>query len=137
MNQISNLNEFVVIAQKKFPSFVIWSFVLMGPYSSYLKQLKETKTFHHIEIVNNKIHRCLLYPDCPCHSSSTNKNKDKLKFIKPECCKLLWVRYKFQCEKGGTTIMVLPAICKKYFLYIIFCMHIFLKYVSNDQNILC
>ena len=86
MNQSSNLNEFLEIAQKKFLSFVIvvvafnsaevWSNtnVLMHPYLSYFKPLKGTKTFHHSEIVNNKIHGNLLYPDCPCHSSFTNEN---------------------------------------------------------------
>ena len=107
----------------------------MGPYLSYLKPLKGTKTFHHTEIVNNKIHGSLLYPGCPCHSSSTNKNEDKSKFMKPECCKLFWVRYEFQCEKGGTTIEVLPAMCKKNDVEEHLC--IFLKCVSNDQNILC
>ena len=94
----------------------VWSNtnVLMGPYLSYLKPLKGTKTFH--QIVNNKIHGHLLYPGCPSHSSFTNKNEDKSKFIKPECCKLFWVRYEFQCEKGGTTIEVLPAMCKKMML---------------------
>ena len=58
----------------------------MDCYSSHFKPLKETKTFHHTEIVNNKIHGNLLSPGCPCHSSSANENKDKLKFIKPEKC---------------------------------------------------
>ena len=57
MNQSSNLDEFVEIAQKKFPSFVIvivafnsaeiWSntTVLIDPSSSYFKPLKGTNTF--------------------------------------------------------------------------------------------
>ena len=49
----------------------------------------------------------------PCHSSSGNENKDKSKLIKPECGKFYWVRYELQCERGGTTIKVLPAMCKK------------------------
>ena len=32
----------------------------MGPYSSYFKPLKGTKTFHHTENVTNKIHGSLL-----------------------------------------------------------------------------
>ena len=59
----------------------------MDRYSGHFKPLKETKTFHHTEIVNNKIHGKLLSPHCPCHSSSANENKDKSKFIKPECVK--------------------------------------------------
>ena len=54
----------------------------------------------------------------PCHSSSGNENKDKSKFIKPECAKFYWVRYELQCERGGTTIKVLPAMCKKNDLHI-------------------
>ena len=81
---------------------------MVSPYSSYLKVLKGIKTFYHIEIVN-KIHGSSLYPGCPCHSSSTNKNEDKSKFIKPECCKLFWVGYEFQFEKGGMTFKVLPV----------------------------
>ena len=74
--------------------------------------------------------------NCPCHSFCTNENEDKSKFIKPECCKLYQVRYEFQCEKGGKTIMVLPAMSKKKkdleeHLFK------FLKRISNDQNILC
>ena len=71
-NQNSNLNEFMEIAQKKFPSLVIAAFnsaevwsnnnALMDRYSSHFKPLKETKTFHHTEIVNNKIHGNLLSP---------------------------------------------------------------------------
>ena len=85
MNQSSNLNEFLKIAQKKFPSFVIVAFnsaevwsdtnVLMDCYLSHFKPLKGTKTFHHTEIDNNKIHGNLLSPDCPCHSSPANKTK--------------------------------------------------------------
>ena len=126
MNQISNLNEFVEIAQKKFPSFShscvnfakVWSNtnVFMGPHSSHFKPLTGNKTFHHTEIVNNKIHGSLFYPGCPCHSSSANKNEDKSKIITPECCKLFWLRYEFQCEKSGTTSKFLPAICKKMML---------------------
>ena len=145
MNQSSNLDEFVEIAQKKFPSFVIvvavfnsaevWSNtnILMDPYSSCFKPLKGTKTFHHTEIVN-KIHGNLLYRGCPCHSSSRNENEDELKFIKPECCKFYWVRYEFQYEKCCTT-KVLPAMCKKNVLQEH--LFIFLKHISNDQNILC
>ena len=59
------------------------------------------------------MHGNLLSPGCPCHSSSTNENKDKSKFIKPECGKFYWVRYEFQCEKGGTAIKVLPAMYEK------------------------
>ena len=123
MNQSSNLNEFVKIAQKKFPYFVMVALnsaevssdtnVLMDCYSSHFKPLKGTKTFHHTENDNNKIHGNLLSPGCPCHSSSANENKDKSKFIEPECGKFYWVRYEFQCRKGDTTIKVLPAMCEK------------------------
>ena len=119
----TNLNEFVETTRKKFPSFVIVAFnsaevwsntnFLMDHYLSHSKPLKGTKTFHHIEIVNNIIHGNLLSPDCPCHSSCANENEDKSKFIKLECGKFYWVRYEFQCEKGGTMIKVLPAMCKK------------------------
>ena len=85
----------------------------MDHYSSHFKPLKGTKTFHHTEIISNKTHGNLLYPGCPCHSSSANENEDKSKFIKPECGKFYRVRYQFQCEKGGTTIKVLPATCEK------------------------
>ena len=51
----------------------------MNPYSSHFKPLKGTKTFHHTEIVNNKIHGNLLSPGCPCHSSPANENKGKSK----------------------------------------------------------
>ena len=97
MNQSSSLNEFVEMAQKKLPSFAIVAFnsaevwsntnVLMDRYTSHFKPLEGTKTFHHPEIVNNKIHGNLLSPDCPWYSSSPNENKDKSKFIKPECGK--------------------------------------------------
>ena len=122
MNQSSNLNEFVEIAQKKSPSFVIVAFnsaevwsntnVLMDHYSSHFKPLKRTKNFHHTEIVN-KIHGNLPSPGCPCHSSTANENKDKSKFIKPEGGKFHWVRYEFQCDKSGTKTKVLPAMCNK------------------------
>ena len=82
MNQCSNLKEFVGIAQKKFPSFIIVAFnsaevwsntnVLMDHYSSQFKSLKGTKTFHHNEIVSNKIHGHLVSPGFTCHSSSAN-----------------------------------------------------------------
>ena len=60
---------------------------LMDHYSNHSKPRKRTKTFHHIEIVNNKIHGNLLSSGCPCHSSCANENEDKSKFIKPECGK--------------------------------------------------
>ena len=70
MNQSSNLNEFVKITQNKFPSFVIVAFnsaevwsntnVLMDRYSSHFKPLKGSKTFHHTEIVKNKIYGNLI-----------------------------------------------------------------------------
>ena len=95
MNQIPNLIEFVEIPRKKFPSFVIVAFnsaevwsntnVLMDHYSSHFKPLKGTKTFHHTEIVNKKIDGNLHSPGCLCRSSSANENKDKSKFIKPDC----------------------------------------------------
>ena len=82
MNQSSNLNEFVEITQKKFASVAfnsaeVWSNanVLMDRYSSHFKPLKGTKTFHHIEIVSNKIHGNLLSPGCPGNSSSANENR--------------------------------------------------------------
>ena len=72
--------------------------------------------------------------DCGCsyHSSSANE-RDKSKFIKPGYSEFYWVRYEFQCEKGGATIKVLPAMCKNNDLekHLI----IFLSYVSNDQYI--
>ena len=123
MSQSFNLNEFVEIGQKKYPSFVIVAFnsgkvwsntnVLMDHYSTHFKPLKGTKTFHHTGIVNNKVHGNLLSPCSPCHSSSANENKDKSKFIKPECGKFYWLRYEFQFDKGGTKIKVLLAMCKK------------------------
>ena len=64
-----------------------------------------------------------------------NENQDKSRYIKPECAKFYgkFLRYEFQCEKGGTTIKVLPAISEKNDLeeYLF----IFLKRVSNDQYI--
>ena len=67
---VTDLNEFVGTAQKKFPSFVIVAFnsaevrsntnFLMDRYLGHSKPLKGTKTFHHIEIVNNIIHKNLL-----------------------------------------------------------------------------
>ena len=138
MNQNSYLNEFVEIAQKKFPAFVmvafnsaeVWSStnVLTDRYSSHFKPLKATKTFHHTEIVNNKIHGKLLSPHCPCHSSSANENKDKSKFIKPECVKFYWVRSEFQCDRGGATIEVLPAMCERKWSWGVF---IFFKRFSD------
>ena len=72
MKKSSNLNEFVEIAQKKFPSLVIVAFnsaevwsnnnALMDQYSSHFKPHKGTKTFHHTEIVNSEIHGNLLPP---------------------------------------------------------------------------
>ena len=80
----------------------------MDRYSSHFKPLKETKTFHHNEIVNKKIHGNLLSP--ACHSYA-NENKGKLKLIKPECVKFYWVRYEYQCDRVGTAIEVLPTLC--------------------------
>ena len=105
----------------------------MDHYSSHSKPLKGTKTFHHIEIVNNIIHGHLLSPGCPCHSSCANENEDKSKFIKPECGKFYQVRYEFQCKKGGTMIKILPAMCKKNDL--VEHLFIFLKFVSNGKHI--
>ena len=79
----------------------------MDPYLIYFKPLKATKTFDHTEILNNKIHRNLHYPGCPC------QNQDKSIFIKPEAFKLYRVRYEFQYDKGGTRNKVLPTRCKK------------------------
>ena len=86
----------------------------MDPFSSYFNPVKQTKTFHHTETVNNKIHENLLYPDFPCHSSSTNENKDKSKFIKPEYGMNFSVRkvvqqlrFYQQCAKK----MILKSIC--------------------------
>ena len=97
MNQSSNLNEFVKIAQKKFPYFVMVALnsaevssetnVLMDCYLSHFKPLKGTKTFHHTESDNNKIHGNLLSSGCSYHSSSADENTGKSKFIKPECGK--------------------------------------------------
>ena len=44
----------------------------MDHYSSHSMPLKETKTFHHIEIVN-KIYGNLLSPCFSCHYSSANE----------------------------------------------------------------
>ena len=122
---VTNLNKFVKIAQKKLPFFVIVAFnaveirsnttFFMDRHLSPSYPLKGTKTFHHVEIGSNKIHRNLLSPGCLCPSSSANENKDKSKFIKPECdCdKFYRGRYEFQREKGGSTIKVLPAMCEK------------------------
>ena len=89
------------IAQKKFSSFVLVAVnsaevqsntkVLMDCYLSHFKPLKETKTFHHTDIVNKKNHGNLLSPGSVCHSSA-NENKDKSKFIKLERDKFYWVR---------------------------------------------
>ena len=108
------------IAQKKFPSFVVVALnsaevqsntnILMDRYSSHFKPLKQTKTFHHTDIVNKKIHGNLLSPGSVCHSSA-NENKDKSKFRKLECDKFYWVRYACQCDRLGTAIEVLPALC--------------------------
>ena len=108
------------IAQKKFPSFVVVALnsaevqsntnILMDRYSSHFKPLKETKTFHHTDIVNKKIHGNLLSPGSVCHSSA-NENKDKSKFRKLQCDKFYWVRYACQCDRLGTAIEVLPALC--------------------------
>ena len=59
----------------------------MDRYLSHFKPLKVTKTFHHTEIVNNKIHENSLSLGCPFHSSFANENKDKTKSIKPDCGK--------------------------------------------------
>ena len=98
MNQSSNLNEFVIIAKRKFPfssiiafnSAEVWSNsnFLMNHYSRHCKPLKGTKTFHHIEIVKTKFMcKNLLSSGWPCQSFSANENKDKSKFIEPECGK--------------------------------------------------
>ena len=71
--------EIAILRYSCFYSPEVWSNtnILIDPYSSYFKPLKGTKAFHYNEIVNNKIHENLLYPDWPCHSSSTNENEDK------------------------------------------------------------
>ena len=38
---------------------------------------------------------------------------DKSKLIKPECGKFYWVSYEFQCDKSGSKIKVLPAMCER------------------------
>ena len=81
----------------------------MDHYLSHFEPLKENKTFHHTETDNNNIHGNLLSPGFPCHSCSADENKDNSKFIKPQCGKLYWVRYEFQCEKSGTTIKLLTT----------------------------
>ena len=92
MNQGLNLNEYVEIAQKKFPSFVIgivafnsaevWSNtnILIDLYLIYFKPFKVTKLFIILKL--------LIHGNLPCHSSSTDENEEKPKFIKPECHKL-------------------------------------------------
>ena len=71
--------EIAILRYSCFYSPEVWSNtnILIDPYSSYFKPLKGTKAFHYNEIVNNKIHENLLYPDWPCHSSSTNENEGK------------------------------------------------------------
>ena len=78
MNQSSNVKEFVEIAQKKFPSFIIVALNSDEVWSNTnVWSLKGTKTFHHNEIVSNKIHGNLVSPGCTCYSSSANESKDK------------------------------------------------------------
>ena len=71
--------EIAILRYSCFYSPEVWSNtnILIDPYSSYFKPLKGTKAFHYNEIVSNKIHENVLYPDWPCHSSSTNENEDK------------------------------------------------------------
>ena len=79
-----------------------------------LSHLKKLKLFIILKLLTTKfmdIYFHLVSP--PYLSSSRNENKDRSKFIKPECGKFYWVRYELQCERGGTTIKVLPAMCKK------------------------
>ena len=79
-----------------------------------LSHLKRLKLFIILKLLTTKfmdIYFHLVSP--PYFSSSRNENKDRSKFIKPECGKFYWVRYELQCEGGGTTIKVLPAMCEK------------------------
>ena len=79
-----------------------------------LSHLKRLKLFIILKLLTTKfmdIYFHLVSP--PYLSSSRNENKDRSKFIKPECGKFYWVRYELQCEGGGTTIKVLPAMCEK------------------------
>ena len=79
-----------------------------------LSHLKRLKLFIILKLLTTKfmvIYFHLVSP--PYLSSSRNENKDRSKFIKPECGKFYWVRYELQCERGGTTIKVLPAMCEK------------------------
>ena len=99
----------------------------MDCYSRHFKPLKETKTFHDAEIVNKKIHGNLLSPISACHSS-VNENKGKSKLIKPDCVKFYWVRYECHCGRVGTAIEVLPALCWKMILRIIYVFEACLKW---------
>ena len=95
--------------------------------SIHFKPLKETKTFHHTEIVNKKIHGNLLSLGSACYSSA-NESKGKSKFIKPECVKFYWVRHECQCDRVGTAIEVLPALCWKLILRICYLFEACLKW---------
>ena len=124
MNQSSNLNEFVEIAQKKFPSFVIVAFnsaevwsntnVLMDCYSSPLSHLKGLKLFIILKLLTTKsmeiyFHLVVLAILPLQLMKKINRNLLSLNVVNA-------IEYGMNCDKwdkGGTKIKVLPAMCEK------------------------
>ena len=134
MNQSSNLNEFVEIAQKKSPSFVIVAFNSAWWIITQvtLSHLKEPKLFIILKLLTIKFTWLSDIPalGCPCHSSFANENKDKSKFIKPECGKsqlCLWISvWQGWYKNLGFTSNVRKKMILGAFT--------FLKRISNDDQ---
>ena len=105
MNQSSNLNEFVEIAQKKSPSFVIVAFnsawwIVTQVTLSHLKELKlfiilKLLTIKFIEIYPHLVVLAILPLQM---KTKINRNSLSLSVINLSCV------YEFQSDKGGTKI---------------------------------
>ena len=126
---VTSCGEFVSVAKKKFPDFVIAFFpkesvrslttFLSQRYQQHSKPLVGTVSFHHIEITNMRIVGHLLSPSCFCHQdeNQVEKNTDIDNVpnvtVKPVLGKCYHVRYTFENKKGGTTLKVFPAMCER------------------------
>ena len=145
---VNNLFDFVDVAQKTFPHFKIVAFLsaevrkdsefLQNRYSERSRTLPGTQKFHFISIKDGKVVGNFTSPSCSCHGTTTTikeTDSNHQPSITPVVGKFYNVKYTFQCEKGGNTTQVLPAMCNKKDLE----EHLFtfLKRVSSLKDTYC